>query len=225
MLRTRLVHLICWQVAILSSPPVNEPVSHVQHQKTLTSCFPGPVWGCSDPGWGLSGPQRAVAISPPFFFSGHYAVTFCWRSKPRQMHPGSSGARDWWQHPKMWSLLGKDKSQTQKTEAACVSQLGRQEEGSQSVSNPLTGAFREQAENWPGLTGRAYWAPAATLTSRPLLASALNPAAVWTKRLWLWLNLKKQDSLEWFRSRNQLCEEMCHNSERRAAMFVWIFLT
>lgn len=68
MLHTRLVHLICWQVAILSSPPVNEPVSHIQHQKTLTSCFPGPVWGCSDPGWGLSGPQRAVAKSP-FFFS------------------------------------------------------------------------------------------------------------------------------------------------------------
>lgn len=184
MLHTQLFHLICWQVAILSSPPVNEPVSHIQHQKTLTSWFPGPVWERSDPGWGLSGPRRAVAISPVFF---PWVITR-WHFDDVHLAPVTDGS--WWQHPKMWSLVGKDKSQAQKTEAACASQLGRQEEGSQSVSNPLTAAFREQAENWPGLTGRAYWAPVAALTSRPLLASALNPAAVWTKRLWLGLNLE-----------------------------------
>lgn len=39
MLHTQHFHLICWQVAILSSQPVNEPVSHSRHWKTLTSCF------------------------------------------------------------------------------------------------------------------------------------------------------------------------------------------
>lgn len=131
---------------------------------------------------------------PFFFFSRLIAwwhfVDVLSRARCTLGHLAPVTDGSWWQHPKMWSLVGKDKKQTQKTEAACVSQLGRQEEGSQSVSNPLTVAFREQAENWPGLTGRAYWAPVAALTSCPLLASALNPAAVWTKRLWLWLNLK-----------------------------------
>lgn len=44
----------------------------------------------------------------------------------------------------------------QKAEAARVPQQGGQGEGSRSVSNPLTVAFGEQAENWPGLAGRAY---------------------------------------------------------------------
>lgn len=130
----------------------------------------------------------------PMFFSQvitwwHFVDVLSRARWPRvHLAPVTDGS--WWKHPKMWSLVGKDKKQTQKTEAACVSQLSGQGEGSQSVSNPLTVAFREQAENWPGLTGRAYWASVATLTSCPLLASALNPAAVWTKRLWLGLNLK-----------------------------------
>lgn len=55
MLHTRLVRLVCWRVAVLSSPPVNEPVTHIQRRKTLTSWFPGPVWARSDPGGGSSG--------------------------------------------------------------------------------------------------------------------------------------------------------------------------
>lgn len=172
----------------------------------------------------LSGPRPSTFF--PFFFPGslHGDILLTFKAAPDAprviWRPWLMAADGNTQKCDLW--LGKTKSKHKRQrQPACP----RRDEGSQAVSNPRTVAFTEQAENWPGLTGRAYWAPVAALTSCPLLASALNPAAAWTKRLWLWLNLKWQDSLERFRSRNQLYEEMCQNSERRAAMFGQIFWT
>lgn len=155
-------HLMCWQVAILSSQPGNEPMSHIWRKEMLTSWF-HKLFGMFT-SW-----LRIFWTSADFgtsegFLSGRYTVTFCWR----QMRPRVVWSR-WLMHyvcPEVPE--GNTRRSDLWFEAAGV------ERWSQSVRNPLT-------ENWPGLTGRAYWAPVATLMGCSLLTSALNPAALWTK--------------------------------------------
>lgn len=147
-------------VAILSSQPGNEPVSHIWHrirEGNADFLLPQTVWDVhilfEDP-LDLSGPLHIRRFSLELI-QGDILLTpdaprviwspWLMRYVRPEVPEGNTQRSDLW------------------FEAACV-----ERDPSRSIIL------------WPK-TGRAYWAPVTTLTSCSLLTSALSPAALWTK--------------------------------------------